>query len=95
MIKYDYAHEKFSQAIIALVVNDLPLRERLSKAWLYIRLLNEENMPDEIRDDFRELRESKVVDMSDHELFQTANKIVDIAARIDYLYYQTVWEKPH
>jgi|GEM_PF-3802525 len=95
MIKYDYAHEKFSQAITTLAVNDLPLHQRLSQAWVYIRLLNEKNIPDDIRDDFRELRESKIGDMSDHELYQTASKIIDIGSRIDYLYYQSVWEKSH
>jgi hypothetical protein len=98
MIKYDYEHEKFSQAITTLAVNDASLSERLSYAFVRIRALDEKNIPEEIRDDFRELKESSVAEMTRDELYQTANKIVDIAGKIEYLYYQSVcvsvWRKP-
>jgi hypothetical protein len=96
MIKYDYAHQKFHEAVATLAANDLPLSERLLHAFVHIRALDErhlpEDMPEDMRDDFRKLRESGIEDMGRQELNQTASKIVDIMERIDYLYYESVWQ---
>jgi hypothetical protein len=99
MIKYDYAQDKFSTAIAILVVQDLPLRDRLDHALLHIRALNLENLPedDDLRNDWKNLKECRLADKGDGELTLVAREILDLADKIALLYYQnvceTMWQK--
>jgi hypothetical protein len=87
MSTYNYAQNKFSTAIEILAVSDLPLRDRLNQAFLHIRSLDsEKHLPEDLRDDFRRLKEIRLADMG--ELSQTALKISNLAHRIELLYYK-------
>jgi hypothetical protein len=99
MIKYDYAQEKFSTAIEILAVSDLPLRERLERAFLHIRSLDsEKHLPEDLCEDFRKLTERRLAEIDDNKLIQTARQTLALAHSIEFRYYksvcESVWRQP-
>lgn len=57
--KYGYVWEKFYSAVRGLAASEFPLPRRLANAYLYhLMHLRREELPEDIKDDFRDLVEA-------------------------------------
>jgi hypothetical protein len=54
----EYAWEKFHLAVLGLVTSQKPLHDRLADAYVYHLMHAERDLPEEIREDFKQLRDA-------------------------------------
>jgi hypothetical protein len=95
--QYGYTSEKFHQAVLALASSSESIQERLGSACsYYLSRLKSEDIPDEFKDDFKQIQELQIterpngsmiaVNLSDEEADRIAEKIVliydDLAQRL-------------
>lgn len=63
--QYEYAWEKFHQAVLTLVGSQ-SIQERLGSTCAeYLSRLKPEDIPDELQDDFKQIQELQTVELSD------------------------------
>lgn len=56
MDHFSYAFEKFGRAVHELAASAAPIKERLANATYHLGVLREEDVPEEMREEFKHLR---------------------------------------
>jgi len=80
------AVEHFSSAVAALAIGEGSQRERLAEAWLSLIALEADNIPEALREQFRELErgwlESELADLDDAETERAVRGILVVHAEL-------------
>jgi hypothetical protein len=102
---YSYAYEKFTSAVQSLAIGSGDVRERLRHAYLHIRILNENHLPEQLYKDYqwvlKQLKrydpaigpDGKVLRSSVDETLRRIHKSTGtkIAEHIFHIYVQLNW----
>lgn len=96
MIKYDYCHEQFGEAMTALKLRGrrFPLRDRVLRALVPIGVLTDgrSSIPDNVRERFNALMQLRTKEISDSDLTAVAEEIKELAALVEAAYKESVRE---
>jgi hypothetical protein len=103
-----YGYEKFGNAVHELAASSKPIKERLRNATYHLGVLREENIPEEMRDEFNGLYEritsgrpqnregtltATVNQITDDEAVEIASDIVSLNNRL-ILWRGRNWDNP-